>query len=63
MVFVNAGRLGFDYEERFLVGAGAALVAVALLIGQERRPEADEGSAVATSSQCSTATPTTNRTA
>ena len=62
MVFVNAGRLGFDYEERFLVGAGAALVAVALLIEQERRPEAD-GSAVATSSQCSTATPTTNRTA
>ena len=32
MVFVNAGRLGFEYEERFLVGAGAALVAVALLV-------------------------------
>ena len=32
IVFVNAGRFGFDFEERFLAGAGAALVAVALLV-------------------------------
>ena len=32
IVFVNMRRLGFDYEERFLAGAGAALIVVALLI-------------------------------
>ena len=32
IVFVNMRRLGFDYEERFLAGAGAALLVVALLI-------------------------------
>ena len=31
LVFANMGRLGFDYEERFLAGAGAALVVVAVL--------------------------------
>ena len=31
LVFLNMRRLGFDYEERFLAGAGAALVVVALL--------------------------------
>ena len=31
-VFLNMRRLGFDYEERFLAGAGAALVVVALLV-------------------------------
>ena len=31
IVFVNMGRLGYEYEERFLVAAGAALVVVALL--------------------------------
>lgn len=32
IVFLNMRRLGFDYEERFLAGAGAALVVVALLV-------------------------------
>ena len=32
IVFLNMRRLGFDYEERFLAGAGAALLVVALLV-------------------------------
>ena len=32
IVFVNMRRLGFDHEERFLAGAGAAVIVVALLI-------------------------------
>ena len=32
IVFVNMRRLGFGYEERFLVSAGAALVVVAMLV-------------------------------
>ena len=31
IVFANMRRLGFEYEERFLVAAGAALVVLALL--------------------------------
>ena len=32
MAFLNMRRLGFDYEERFFVGAGAALVVVVVLV-------------------------------